>query len=193
MEIFAETWFGNHDWLSGYYSYQPTLLFLLEREWTLLTTSWEMLINFLSVVRLYDVMCGLRQGNSSCIRKKCTFMAKQPRFLLFSFFYFWNIFTRSLFFHFTYFYPLNIGNTKIRKESNTPNISKMKPEELMKILILFIGITIIGSSKLQLWGNTNNTSVWNKNFVKTVVVTWHCETYFSLYLQFCQKCFCLWQ
>ena len=80
------------------------------------------------------------------------------------------------FFQFTYFYPLNIGNTKIREENNTPFISKTTPGELIKMLFLFTYIIIVGSGKLQLWGDTNNTTVLNKN-LKFLVVLWHRETF----------------
>ena len=81
-----------------------------------------------------------------------------------------------LFFQFTYFYPLNIGNSKIREENNTPFISKTTRGELIKMLFLFTYIIIVGSGKLQLWGDTNNTTVWSEN-LKFPVVSWHHETF----------------
>ena len=81
-----------------------------------------------------------------------------------------------LFFQFTYFYPLNIGNGKIREENNTPFISKTTRGELIKMLFLFTYIIFVGSGKLQLWGDTNNTTVWSEN-LKFPVVSWHHETF----------------
>ena len=79
-----------------------------------------------------------------------------------------------LFFQFTYFYPLNIGNSKIREENNTPFISKTTHGELIK-MFLFTYIIIVGSGKLQLWGDTNNTTVWSENL--KFPVSWHHETF----------------